>query len=148
MFIKIFYKLLIGLLSCIPLMAHAMANLTVFINHHPFYLEVPKTVKEYDQGLMYRKSLAQNKGMIFVFDPKDKSRPTMWMKNTYIPLDMLFIGSDYRIQCILEQTQPLSLTLLSCNNTVLAVIELNAGDVEKFQLKKGMEIKSVSSTIN
>lgn len=65
----------------------------------------------------------------------------MWMKNTYLPLDMLFIGSDYQIKCILEYTQPLSLTLLSCDEATLAVIELNAGEVNKFKLKKGMKLK-------
>lgn len=120
---------------------YAMERLTLTLNHHSFDLEVPISMKEYSQGLMYRHHLAERKGMIFLFDGKDASKPTMWMKNTYIPLDMIFIGPDYRIACILEHTKPLTLTLLSCNKPAIAVIELNAGEVRKFHLLKGMEIR-------
>ncbi|RUR07958.1 DUF192 domain-containing protein [Legionella sp. km772] len=141
MVIKNFNKLVISLLMSMPLITQAMETMTVSINKHPFYLEVPETQSEYNRGLMYRHRLAESGGMIFVFDPKSTSQPTMWMKNTYLPLDMLFIGPDYRIKCILEHTKPLSTVPLSCDNSVLAVIELNAGEVSQFELKTGMEIQ-------
>ena len=119
----------------------AMSALNLSLNNHLFYLEVPQSRKEYNQGLMYRHDLPPRHGMIFLFNSQIKSQPTMWMKNTYIPLDMLFIGTDYKITCILKQTKPLSLELLSCNAPVIAVIELNAGDVDRFHLEKGMELK-------
>jgi uncharacterized membrane protein (UPF0127 family) len=119
----------------------AMSSLSLSINNHLFHLEVPQTIKEYNQGLMNRYSMPPSYGMIFLFDPKTKSRPTMWMKNTYVSLDMLFIGPDYKIACILQHTKPLSLELLSCDQPVLAVIELNSGDVDRFHLEKGMELQ-------
>lgn len=144
MVIKFFYKLIISLLASIPFMTYAMDKMTVLINDHEFYLEVPETLSEYNEGLMYRKTLEHNRGMIFVYDPKNTNKAAMWMKNTYLSLDMLFIGPDYRIKCILEHTKPLSLERLTCNDSVLAVIELNAGEVDKFQLKKDMKIKGAS----
>ena len=134
------YKVLGVFFLCISV-THAMERLTLALNGHLFHLEVPISIKEYNQGLMYRHHLAESRGMIFIFDGKETRKPIMWMKNTYIPLDMIFIGPDYRIACILEHTQPLSLTLLSCEEPAIAVIELNAGAVNKFQLMKGMEIK-------
>lgn len=133
-------RLLIFFFSFMPL-AQAMEQWTLSINNQPFYLEVPVLVTEYNQGLMYRHHLERRHGMIFVFDVNEKHKPTMWMKNTFIPLDMLFIGPDYRIACILEDTEPLSLTLLSCDRPVMAVIELNAGEANQFHLVNGMEIK-------
>jgi uncharacterized protein len=121
--------------------SHAMERLTLSLNNHQIRLEVPLSIKEYNQGLMYRHYLAESSGMIFLFDGKATSKPTMWMKNTYISLDMIFIGPDYRIACILEHTQPLSLIPLSCEEPAIAVIELNAGEVSRFHLMKGMEIK-------
>jgi uncharacterized protein len=134
------YKVFVGFFMFIPV-THAMEQITLLLNNHAFYLEVPISMKEYSQGLMYRHHLAESTGMIFLFDEKDVSKPAMWMKNTYISLDMIFIGSDYRIACILEHTQPLSLTVLSCEEPAIAVIELNAGEARKFRMIKGMEIK-------
>jgi hypothetical protein len=139
MFHVFFYKLLIGFLVCIPFIAQAMDKQTLSINKQLFHLEVPETAKEYNHGLMYRHHLPEGYGMLFVFDPK--TEVVMWMKNTYIALDMLFIGADNRIVCIFEHTTPLSLKMLSCDAPVMAVIELNAGDVKKFHLLKGMILK-------
>lgn len=127
--------LLIGL--TMSLMTHALDTVTLAINKQLFQLELPKTAKEYSEGLMYRKHLPVGHGMLFLFDPRSQNKPAMWMKNTYIPLDLLFIDEAYRIACIIEHAQPLSLTLLSCEVPVTAIIELNAGEVKKFQLKKG-----------
>ena len=139
-----FLKLLVCFLTSCCFPAYAMDKITVDINKHPFYLEVPQTPSEYSQGLMYRKNLDESQGMIFLFNPKDTPSPAMWMKDTYISLDMLFVGSDYRIKCILAHTEPLSLSHLTCNEATLAVIELKAGDADKYQLKTGMKIKGAS----
>lgn len=135
-------KLVVSLLVSLPFTAQAMDRVNVIINNHPVNLEAVKTSSEYSKGLMGRKSLPSGHGMLFAFDPKVPVR--MWMKNTDLSLDMLFIGPDYRIKCILEHTKPLSLKLLSCDEAVAAVIELNAGEVKQFQVKKGMEIKVAS----
>lgn len=134
------YVLFISLFLILPL-AYSMKTVTHFINEHAFELEVPVSTPEYNQGLMYRKRLQERTGMIFLFSPKKGNTPLMWMKNTYISLDMLFIGLDNRIACIIENTKPLSLSFLSCDRPVLAVIEINAGEVKKYNLKPEMEIK-------
>jgi uncharacterized membrane protein (UPF0127 family) len=118
------------------MMAQAMDKQMVSINQQSFYLEVPQTAKEYKQGLMYRHHMPAHQGMMFRFNPDNQ--PIMWMKNTYIPLDILFIGADHRIKCIVEQARPLSLKLVRCPVPVAAVIELNAGEVKKCHLLKGM----------
>jgi uncharacterized membrane protein (UPF0127 family) len=116
-----------------------MEHINVIINQHQFNLEVPVTKEEYTQGLMFRRTLPERHGMLFIFDPQGKPQ-AMWMKNTYLSLDMLFVGPDSKIACILEHTQPLSLTLLSCDAPVSRVIELNAGEVKKYHLEQGMNI--------
>ena len=75
-----------------------------------FVVEVAKTPEEQGRGLMYRREMAPNAGMLFVYP--SGGRVTMWMKNTYIPLDMVFIGADGRITHIVERTVPLSNELI------------------------------------
>lgn len=133
------YKLIFCFLFSSP---EAMNSLNLSINHHLFYLEVPENGAEYSQGLMYRHSLPSRHGMIFLFNAKDENRPKMWMKNTYIALDMLFIDSQYKIVCILTHTKPLSLQPLGCDAPAIAVIELNAGEVDRFHIVKGMALES------
>jgi uncharacterized membrane protein (UPF0127 family) len=108
---------------------------TVRIHHHEFKLEVSSTDAQRRQGLMYRQSLAPQQGMLFFFS--DGEKISMWMKNTYIPLDMLFVQPDGKIACIIKDTKPRSLKFLTCNAKVMAVIELNAGDAEKFHINEG-----------
>jgi uncharacterized membrane protein (UPF0127 family) len=136
------YKIGLLLILFISSIAHASEVITIRINHHPFRIEVPHTAKEYDQGLMYRHSMPKSSGMIFLFDKADAQHAVMWMKNTYIPLDMLFIGPDKRIVCIIQHTTPLSLKKIKCKKSVLAVIELNAGEVKQFNLAKGLKIEA------
>lgn len=110
------------------------------INHQSFTLNIPKTAKQYEQGLMFLHYLPERTGMIFTVEPKDAYPLRMWMKNTYIPLDMLFIGSDYRIACIKRNTKPLSLEHISCPVPTIAVIEINGGEANKYHLVKDMKI--------
>lgn len=119
----------------------AQEVLKLKMNQQTFTLKIPKTTKQYNQGLMYQHSLPERSGMIFVVDPRDQRTMSMWMKNTYIPLDMLFIGPDYRIKCIIKNTQPQSLKPIFCPSSTMAVIEINAGEANKFYLAKGMKIE-------
>ena len=73
---------------------------------HVFSVEMATTEEEKQTGLMYRKELPDGKGMLFDFSPEQQI--SMWMKNTYIPLDMIFIRADGRILRIAENTEPLS----------------------------------------
>ena len=92
---------------------------------HRFSVEIARTPREQAQGLMFRRRLPPDAGMLFVYDPP---RPvSMWMRNTYIPLDMIFISPAGRISHVAERTVPLSMEPIPSRGTVRAVLELNAG---------------------
>ena len=76
-----------------------------------FSVEMATTEEEKTTGLMYRKELPDGQGMLFDFSPEQQV--SMWMKNTYIPLDMIFIRADGRILRIAENTEPLSTRIIS-----------------------------------
>ena len=105
---------------------------------HRFSVEVARTSREHSQGLMFRRRMAADAGMLFVYDPP---RPvSMWMRNTYIPLDMVFIGPDRRVSHIAERTVPLSEENIPSRGTVRAVLELNAGTAARLGLKPGATV--------
>ncbi|MCJ8157144.1 DUF192 domain-containing protein [Sphingomonas sp. LaA6.9] len=92
---------------------------------HNFRVEVARTSEEQAQGLMYRTSLPDDGGMLFPFSPP---RPaSFWMKNTLIPLDMIFIRADGSIARIAEETVPQSLEGVSSGEPVAAVLEIAGG---------------------
>jgi len=106
-----------------------------------YNVEVAQTQKELEKGLMYRKHLALNSGMIFLFDDTHPQPIAMWMKNTYISLDMLFLSKDFSIIGIAQNTQPMSLKIIRpTKEYVAAVVELNAGEVKKHGIKVGDKI--------
>ncbi len=92
---------------------------------HVFTVELAITEEQQDTGLMFRTSVAANAGMLFPWDQPQVSQ--MWMKNTIIPLDMVFIGADGTIKAIAENTVPYSLNPISSGVPVLATLELQAG---------------------
>jgi uncharacterized membrane protein (UPF0127 family) len=105
---------------------------------HDFTVELATTPRQRAQGLMYRRDLAADRGMLFVYRrPKDVS---MWMKNTFIPLDMLFIDEGGRVVRIAERTVPESLQTISSGEPVLAVLELRGGSADRLGLSKGDEV--------
>jgi uncharacterized membrane protein (UPF0127 family) len=90
------------------------------------------------QGLMFVRSLPDMRGMLFVYpEPKQIN---MWMKNTYIPLDMVFIDSRHRIMQIVEQTTPHSLDLIKSRGPALAVLEIAAGEARRLALHTGQKV--------
>lgn len=103
-----------------------------------FDVETAQTPHELALGLMYRKSMPLNQGMIFLF-PKPL-QTAFWMKNTYIPLDMIFVNDKYQISGIVENVQPLSERHIYSPVKTIAVIELNAGTVQRKNLKRGMSV--------
>lgn len=84
---------------------------------------------------MYRKELAADSGMLFVY--KKERKVSMWMKNTYLPLDMFFIKSDGTITKIVKNTKPMSLDTIPSDEPVSYVLELNAGVAEKKGISSG-----------
>ena len=100
-----------------------------------FSVELATTEKEKETGLMYRKELADGKGMLFDFTPEQEV--SMWMKNTYISLDMIFIRGDGRILRIAESTEPLSTKIIPSNGLARAVLEVPAGTAQKYGIRPG-----------
>jgi len=102
---------------------------------HVFAVEMATTEEEKTTGLMYRKELADGKGMLFDFSPEQEI--SMWMKNTYIPLDMIFIRSDGRILRIAENTEPLSTKVIPSRGLAKGVLEVIAGTAQKYGIAPG-----------
>ena len=102
---------------------------------HVFSVEMATTEEEKTTGLMYRKELADGKGMLFDFSPEQEV--SMWMKNTYIPLDMIFIRSDGRILRIAENTEPLSTKIVPSRGLAKGVLEVIAGTAQKYGIAPG-----------
>ena len=103
-----------------------------------FMVEVANTPEELKTGLMHRTTLGFNSGMIFNIYPV---RPTaMWMKDTKIPLDMLFVAPDASISMIKESAEPMSEELIISKEPVRAVIEINAGQVKRNGIKIGDKV--------
>jgi len=100
-----------------------------------FQVELASTAESRRQGLMFREQLAPNEGMLFVYN--EAHAIAMWMKNTLIPLDMLFITDEGLIARIETNTEPLSLQAISSGEPVRAVLELNGGTVESFAIQPG-----------
>ena len=88
---------------------------------------------------MYRRRLASNGGMLFIF-PSVKVL-NMWMKNTYLPLDMLFIDASGRIVNIVERTVPGSLEAISSVERAMAVLEVNGGTTSRLKIQKGDRVR-------
>jgi len=126
-----------------PLELSSFPRTTLEIVHHDqhavrkyaFQVWVADTPARAEQGLMFVSDLPASRGMVF---PLPAPRvETMWMKNTYIELDMLFIRADGRVARIIERAHPLSEELLSSGEPVSAVLELKAGEVQRLGLKVG-----------
>jgi uncharacterized membrane protein (UPF0127 family) len=102
---------------------------------HVFSVEMATTEEEKTTGLMYRKELPEGKGMLFDFSPEQEV--SMWMKNTYIPLDMIFIRADGRILRIAENTEPLSTKIISSRGLAKGVLEVIGGTAQKYGIAPG-----------
>ena len=100
-----------------------------------FSVEMATTEQEKETGLMYRKELADGKGMLFDFSPEQEV--SMWMKNTYISLDMIFIRADGRILRIAENTEPQSTKIIPSLGLAKGVLEVIAGTAQKYGIAPG-----------
>jgi uncharacterized membrane protein (UPF0127 family) len=100
-----------------------------------FSVEMATTEQEKETGLMYRKELADGKGMLFDFSPEQQV--SMWMKNTFISLDMIFIRADGRILRIAENTEPESTRIIPSGGLAKGVLEVIAGTAKKYGIQPG-----------
>ncbi|MBX9720638.1 MAG: DUF192 domain-containing protein [Candidatus Obscuribacterales bacterium] len=108
---------------------------TVDGKSHLFHAELAAKPEQLMQGLMYRRTLAADAGMLFDFG--ENRGVSMWMKNTLIPLDMIFITENGRIAGIAERTVPLSLETVSSPGLVRSVLEVNGGTASRLGIKPG-----------
>lgn len=146
---KVLRAILIAALAILPLQASAQngqlltfeaseLKIATADETYTFAVELALTVQQQAQGLMFRQSMAADAGMLFV--GKREGVRNFWMRNTFIPLDMLFIKADGTIAHIAERTIPQSLDTVSSRVPVLAVLELNAGTASRLGIKAGDQV--------
>ena|SRR5689334_4281952 len=143
--IELFLIVVLGLLTAAPAgtVAAELKVETVVIETasgaHSFQTEIADTDPTRAKGLMFRRHLAGDHAMLFVWD-----RPiaaAMWMKNTYIPLDMLFVAGDGRVVHIAANTKPQSLDVITAGRPVKAVIEVAGGTAARLGIKPGDKVR-------
>ncbi len=101
----------------------------------PITVEIAATPQEQAKGMMFRTELAPNKGMLFPFPTQKQA--SFWMKNTYIPLDIIYVQSDGAIESIAANAEPTSLTPILSKGKVGYVLELAGGRAAELGLKPG-----------
>jgi uncharacterized membrane protein (UPF0127 family) len=134
----------LGLLVLLAGAVYAQAFETLSIamqsgQRQSFRVEVARNDADRAQGLMFRRSMPADQGMLFDFGRVEPV--AMWMQNTYLPLDMLFIRADGTIARIAANTEPLSTRTIPSGEPVLAVLELNAGTAAKLGVKPGDRVE-------
>ncbi len=106
---------------------------------HAFQVEVMRTGEQRAKGLMHRRYMPADRGMLFDFARVEPV--AMWMENTFIPLDMLFIRADGTIARIAENTEPLSQRTIPSGEPVLSVLEINGGVSKTLGIKPGDRVE-------
>lgn len=105
---------------------------------HEFSVEIARSPVDQARGLMFRRRLRTDSGMLFIYSRDQQI--TMWMKNTVIPLDMLFIARDGRIVNIAERAIPMSLRSIPSSGPVRAVLEVNGGTASRLKIFAGDKV--------
>ena len=113
-------------------------DVSIYNKNITFNVEVAKTIEERRIGLMYRKNLLNNEGMLFIF-PREKIIQ-LWMKNTYIPLDVIFISENKVIVDIKKNMEKLSETIVKSKVKSRYALEFNAGLINKLDIKIGDKV--------
>lgn len=124
-----------------PARAQSFEPLTVVTRtgSHPFQVEVARDDADRAQGLMFRRSLAPDRGMLFDFARVEPV--SMWMQNTYLSLDMLFIRPNGTVARIATDTEPLSQRVIASGEPVLAVLEVVAGTARRLGIRPGDRVE-------
>ena len=113
-------------------------EVSIYNKNITFNVEVAKTIEERRIGLMYRKKLLNNEGMLFIF-PREKIIQ-LWMKNTYIPLDVIFISENKVIVDIKKNMEKLSETIVKSKVKSRYALEFNAGLINKLDIEIGDKV--------
>ena len=109
---------------------------------HIFSAEIARTPRQQQVGEMFRTHIPDNEGMLFVWSYPQQS--DMWMKNTLVPLDIVFIGADNRIQAIAENTVPQSLAHISSHGPAVATLELAGGVTARLGIVVGDKVDAAA----
>ena len=103
-----------------------------------FDIYLAKTDEQRRRGLMFVRNMPERTGMLFIYDEEDIH--SMWMKNTYIPLDIIYALGDGSVSSVIQDTVPLSLTSLASREPVQYVLELNAGAARQLGIGRSSQI--------
>ena len=120
--------------------AQDTTNIIIKNNYNNVYfnVEIARKKIDRDKGLMFRKNLNLDKGMLFIFP--NESKVSMWMKNTLISLDIIFISKNYKIVDIINNAKAMSKEILTSKVKAKYALEINAGLVKKLNIKIGNNI--------
>ncbi|MFN3868132.1 MAG: DUF192 domain-containing protein [Hyphomicrobiaceae bacterium] len=124
-----------------PHVATAPSALTLVTasGRHPITLEIADTDQKRMVGLMFRTSLPFGHGMLFPYGSEQEI--TMWMKNTYVSLDMVFIRRDGTVLRVARNTEPMSEAIIASQGPAYAVLELVAGSADRYRIEPGSRIE-------
>jgi uncharacterized membrane protein (UPF0127 family) len=121
--------------SVYPDWPHATLSIKSAKGSQHFNIDVADTPERQEQGLMHVRFMGADQGMIFPLEPPRLMY--MWMKNTVMSLDLLFIDAQGRIACIRASATPMSEAIITCPQPVRAVLELNAGEAARRGIREG-----------
>ena len=138
MHFKFIYLILNFFLISFYTFSNEKIEVSIYNKNITFNVEVAKTIEERRTGLMYRKKLLNNEGMLFIF-PREKIIQ-LWMKNTYIPLDVIFISENKVIVDIKKNMEKLSETIVKSKVKSRYALEFNAGLINKLDIKIGDKV--------
>ena len=125
-----------------PLDHFPKATLEIYtpdMRKHQFKIWIADTEPRREQGLMFVEALPADQGMLFIFDVPQQV--AMWMKNTVIPLDMLFIDVNGHIDSIASNTKPMSQKIIRSNGSVISVLEVKGGETNRLRISTSAIIK-------
>lgn len=133
---------LLAVLPALPPVEAKMRRETLTLEvggmRHSIEIEIAETLEEKSRGLMFRPKIPDGTGMLFPYGTPQEI--TMWMKNTYASLDMVFIRADGTVHRIETNTEPMSERVIASEGPVVAVLELAAGASAKYGLKAGDKV--------
>jgi uncharacterized membrane protein (UPF0127 family) len=113
---------------------------------HKFDVWVADTDARRMRGLMFVDKLADDEGMLFIYPQQQQI--SMWMKNTHLSLDMLFVTANGRVHHVVENTTPMSTNTISSNGVVYAVVELKAGSAARMKIRPGAQVIHPAFSLN